>query len=136
MYELMADFWPTADQDPSSTPPMVEYARIWREVPKLVFSRTLESAEWNSIVVHDVVVEEIEALKAEEGGDLSLGGAESGRRVLRQGAGGRDLALRPSRRHREGKPMVGPDQHVDLRLLETRTFGNGVVLLHYAVDRG
>jgi len=29
-YELMAQFWPTADQDPSSTEPMVEFSRIWR----------------------------------------------------------------------------------------------------------
>src|SRR3954471_14387028 len=85
MFELMAEFWPTADQDPSSTPPMVEYSRIWREMPKLVFSRTLESAEWNSIVVHDVVPEEIEALKAEDGGDLSLGGAVLGAAFLGKG---------------------------------------------------
>ena len=37
-YELMAAFWPTADADPSSTGPMVEFARIWRDKPKFVFS--------------------------------------------------------------------------------------------------
>ena len=35
-YELMAAFWPTADTDPSSTKPMVEFARIWRDMPKIV----------------------------------------------------------------------------------------------------
>ena len=39
-YELMAGFWPTADTDPSSTGPMVEFARIWRDMPKIVYSRT------------------------------------------------------------------------------------------------
>ena len=43
-YELMAALWPTADTDPSSTGPMVEFARIWRDMPKIVFSRTLEQA--------------------------------------------------------------------------------------------
>jgi hypothetical protein len=38
-YELMAGFWPTADTDPSSTRPMVEFAGIWRDMPKIVFSR-------------------------------------------------------------------------------------------------
>jgi hypothetical protein len=55
MYELMARFWLTADQDPASTPPMVEFARIWREMPKLGFSRTLEHVAWNSTIVRDVV---------------------------------------------------------------------------------
>ena len=35
-YELMAEFWPTADQDPASSAPMVEFARIWRDMPKIV----------------------------------------------------------------------------------------------------
>ena len=36
-YELMAAFWPTADADPSSSGPVAEFARIWREVPKHVY---------------------------------------------------------------------------------------------------
>src|ERR1700716_3281103 len=36
-YELMAGFWPTADTDPLSTEPMVEFARICRALPKVVF---------------------------------------------------------------------------------------------------
>src|ERR671937_105530 len=62
-YELMAGFWPTADQDPSSTPPVVEFARIWRDMPKIVYSRTLERADWNTAVVRDVVPEEVQELK-------------------------------------------------------------------------
>jgi hypothetical protein len=38
------------DTDPSSTGPMVEYARIWRDMPKIAFSRTLERADWNTKV--------------------------------------------------------------------------------------
>ena len=47
-YELMADFWPTADQDPDAPAPVAEFARIWRDMPKVVFSRTLESWPWNA----------------------------------------------------------------------------------------
>src|SRR5438067_9321280 len=75
-YELMAEFWPTADQDLSSTPPMVEFARIWRDMPKVVYSRTLERADWNATIVRDVVAEEVMALKAQPGGDLVVGGAD------------------------------------------------------------
>jgi len=72
----MAGFWPTAASDPSSTAPMVEFAHIWREVPKIVYSRTLEGADWNTTIVRDVVAEEVLALKAQPGGDLALGGAD------------------------------------------------------------
>ena len=44
MYELMAGFWPTADADPASTPFVKEFAPIWRDMPKVVYSRTLTSA--------------------------------------------------------------------------------------------
>jgi hypothetical protein len=54
-YELMAEFWPTADQDPAATRTVVEFARIWRDMPKVVYSLTLERADWNATVVPDVV---------------------------------------------------------------------------------
>src|SRR5438067_776370 len=72
MYEMMAEFWPTADSDPASTPPMVEYAGIFREMPKIVYSKKLERADWNATVVHDVVPAEVHELKAQPGGDMSI----------------------------------------------------------------
>jgi len=131
-YELMAGFWPTADADPSSTGPMVEFARIWREMPKIVYSRTLERADWNTTVVREVDVEEVQALKAQPGGDLALGGADLAA-AFRQ----HDLIdeyrvyVHPVLIGR-GKPLFGAsDARTDLRLTETRAFGNGVVLLRY-----
>ena len=131
-HELMAGFWPTADRDPSSTGPMVEYARIWRDMPKIVYSRTLERADWNTTVVRDVVAEEVMQLKAQPGGDLALGGADLAAAFMRH-----DL-IDEYRLYvhpiviGQGKPMFQPsDTKIDLRLAETRTFGNGVVLLRY-----
>jgi dihydrofolate reductase len=46
MYELMVDYWPTAESDPSATPAMLEFARIWKDKPKVVFSRTLDRVDW------------------------------------------------------------------------------------------
>ncbi|MDQ1395038.1 MAG: hypothetical protein QOG64_297 [Acidimicrobiaceae bacterium] len=131
-YELMAEFWPTADADPASTPAMVEFARIWRDMPKIVYSTTLERADWNTVVVRDVVPEEVRALKAEPGGDLALGGADLAGTFMQH-----DLIdeyrvyVHPVLIGR-GKPMFpSSDAQVDLRLAETRSFGNGVVLLRY-----
>ena len=85
MYELMAGFWPTADTDPSSTAPVVEFARIWRDMPKIVYSRTLQHAEWNATLRREVDPDEIRALKQQPGGDMVLGGANLAATFARKG---------------------------------------------------
>jgi dihydrofolate reductase len=131
-YELMAAYWPTADADPASPEPVAEFARIWRDMPKIVYSRTLERADWNTAVVREVVPEEVTALKAQPGGDLVLGGADLGATFMRLGLIDEyRLYVHPVVIGR-GKPMFPPsDDRVRLRLTETRAFGNGVVLLRY-----
>ncbi|MFI9648666.1 dihydrofolate reductase family protein [Streptomyces sp. NPDC052040] len=131
-YELMADFWPTADADPHRSGPMVEYARIWRNMPKIVFSRTLHHADWHTTVVGEVVPEDIRALKEQDGGDLALGGAALAAEFLRH-----DLVdefrvyVHPILVGRGQRLFADSDELTGLRLLDSRRFGNGVVLLHY-----
>ncbi|MDX6297216.1 MAG: hypothetical protein QOI51_1073 [Nocardioidaceae bacterium] len=131
-YELMAAYWPTADQDPSSPASIVEFARIWRDKPKVVYSKTLERADWNTALVREVVPEEVAALKAEPGGDLALGGADVAAEFVRHGLVDEyRIYVHPVVIGR-GKALFPPsDAKLSLRLAETRTFGNGVVLLHY-----
>src|SRR5262249_22498036 len=62
-YELMASVWPTADQNPDSSPQEVEFAAIWRDMTKIVYSRTLQQAEWNTTIVREVDPDEVRALK-------------------------------------------------------------------------
>src|SRR5213082_1455153 len=47
-HELMADFWPTADEDPAAPPRVREFAGIWRDKPKFRFSKTVEDTRWNT----------------------------------------------------------------------------------------
>jgi dihydrofolate reductase len=131
-HELMVGFWPTADTDPSSTGPMVEFARIWRDMPKIVYSRTLERSDWNTTVVRDVVAEEVKELKAQAGGDLALGGADIAAAFMRHDLIDEyRLYVHPVVIGR-GKPLFpASDIKIELQLAETRTFGNGVVLLRY-----
>jgi dihydrofolate reductase len=131
-YELMAGFWPTADTDPSSTGLMVEFARIWRDMPKIVYSRTLERADWNTTIVRDVIVDEVLELKAQPGGDLVLGGADLAATFMRHDLVDEyRLYVHPVVIGR-GKPLFpASDTRINLQLAETRTFGNGVVLLRY-----
>jgi dihydrofolate reductase len=133
-YELMADFWPTADSDPQSPPAMVEFAGIWRATPKIVYSRTLQRADWNTTVVREVDPDEVRALKAQPGGDLALSGADLIATFLAHDLVDEyRLYVHPMRIGR-GKPLFPPSDTVTpLRLVESRTFGNGVVLLRYQV---
>ncbi|MFG2193671.1 dihydrofolate reductase family protein [Streptomyces sp. NPDC048639] len=131
-HELMAAYWPTADADPSASEAMVEFAGIWREMPKIVFSRTLETADWNTTIRREVVVEEIEELKAQPGGDLVVGGPDLAATFRRH-----DLIdeyriyIHPVVLGR-GRPLFREsDTQLDLRLAESHTFGNGVVMLRY-----
>ncbi|MHA5049137.1 dihydrofolate reductase family protein [Streptomyces sp. SD15] len=131
-YELMAGFWPTADKDPESTPEVVEFAGIWRNMPKVVFSRTLERAERHTTIVREVVPDEIRAIKEQPGGDLGLGGADLAAAFMRH-----DLVdefwvyVHPVLLGR-GKPLFPEaDAPTRLRLIEVRVFGNGVVQLRY-----
>jgi len=131
-HELMADYWPTADSDPSSPPTIVEFARIWRDMPKVVYSRTLERADWNTTIVREVVPAEVQALKAAPGGDLVLGGAGLAASFIRHDLIDEyRLYVHPVVIGR-GKPFFPSSAaRIHLQLTETRTFGNGVVLLHY-----
>lgn len=131
-YELMEKFWPTADQNPAATPTVVEFAQIWRNIPKVVYSRTLDRAGENATIVHEVVPADVLALKAQPGGDLVVGGADLGAEFARQDLIDEyRLYVHPVVIGR-GRPMLRPsDAKVSLRLLETHTFGNGVVLLRY-----
>jgi len=133
-YELMARSWPTADTDPSSTGPMIEFARIWRDMPKIVFSKTLQRADWNTTVVRDLVPEEIQKLKAQPGGDLALGGADLAAAFRRHDLIDEYRIYVHPIAIGQGKPLFQrSDARINLRLAETRTFTNGVVLLRYGV---
>ena len=130
-HELMLDFWPTADQDPSNPAPVREFAGIWRDKPKYVFSKTFDNTDWNTTILRDVVPEEIEKLKTQADGDLELGGADLAATFMR-------LDLIDEYRLYINPVVIGagtrlfpPDVKFSLRLSESRRFGNGVVLLRY-----
>jgi dihydrofolate reductase len=132
----MASHWPTADQDPAASAPVIEFAGIWRDMPKIVFSRTLEQAGWNTTIVREVVPEQIRELKAQPGGDLVIGGS-----ILAAAFLAHDLIdefrlyVQPVILGR-GRLLFRPgDPPVPLRLAESRPFGNGVVLLRYERPR-
>ncbi|MEV7137087.1 dihydrofolate reductase family protein [Streptomyces tauricus] len=131
-HELMAQYWPTADQDPDSSEVVREFAAIWRNMPKVVYSRTLDKADWNATVVREVAPDVIRALKEQPGGDLAVGGAELAAEFRRHDLIDEYLIYVHPVLLGHGRPLFrDTDALAHLRLVESRAFGNGVVLLHY-----
>jgi dihydrofolate reductase len=134
-YRMMADFWPTADQDPESSPSMVEFARIWRDKPKIVYSRTLDHADWNTTIVRDIVPDDVRSLKEQFEGDLVVGGPQIAAQLIPHDLIDEFHVNVMPVAIGAGTPMfpAGADA-LDLTLIDSRAFGNGVVLLRYARD--
>jgi dihydrofolate reductase len=131
-YELMEDYWPTADQDPAAEPAIVDFAQLWRDMPKIVYSRTLEHAGENAVVAREVDPAVIAELKAQPGGDLMLGGADLLQTFLPLGLIDElRIYVHPVLIGRGRRLFEPGDFDVALELVDTHTFGNGVVRLRY-----
>jgi dihydrofolate reductase len=131
-WELMAKVWPTADKDHAGDAQMLAFSAIWKKMPKYVYSRSLKQADWNSTVCNDVVPSQVLALKSQAGGDMTLGGAELAAEFLRLNLIDEFRIYVQPVVLGKGKALFAPmEDKLNLTLLETRTFGNGVVLLHY-----
>jgi len=132
LYQLMIDYWPTAETDPSATPAMLEFARIWKDKPKIVFSKTLERVGWNSRLVSDDAEAEVTRLKAQPGFEMDVGGPTTASTFMRLGLIDEYRLFVHPVILGAGTPFFPAlDDRVALKLLETRAFGSGVVYLRY-----
>ena len=132
LYENMAAFWPTAEEDPGASPVEIEYARIWKQMPKVVFSKSLTSVGWNSRLVQTDAAREVRALKAQPGGDMSVAGAELAGSLMQSGLVDEYRVYIHPVVIGSGRPMFPPMRDLlKLKFIETRTIGSGVVLLSY-----
>jgi dihydrofolate reductase len=134
LYETML-YWETADQDPSLDEDALEWAAIWKPLPKVVFSTTLSDVEGNTRLATGSLVEEIERLRAEPAdGAIAIGGAALAGEAAR-------LGLIDEYRPRVYPVLVGggipfypqSERRVDLELVESRTFGSQTVYFRYRV---
>src|SRR4051794_6348545 len=85
LWETMSSHWPTADEQPAVTPAQVEFAGRWRDMPKVVFSSTISTVDWNTRLVTGDPVIEISRLKADDGGPMQIGGATLAAAAMRAG---------------------------------------------------
>lgn len=134
MYEVMA-YWETADTNLSAPAYELEFARIWKKIPKIVFSRTLEHVQANARLVRDNIAAEIATLKAQPGKNMDLGGPNIASTFMQLGLIDEyRLFIQPVVLG-SGTPFFpASDKAIPLRLVETRTFGSGVVYLRYQLE--
>ncbi|MEV5147593.1 dihydrofolate reductase family protein [Streptomyces sp. NPDC052727] len=136
LYETML-YWETADQDPSLDDAMLEWAALWKPLPKVVFSTTLSAVQGNARLASGGLAEEIERLRAEPGeGDIAIGGATLAAEAATSGLVDEYRAVVYPVLVGGGIPFFPRrERRVDLELVETRTFSSKVVYLRYRVAR-
>jgi dihydrofolate reductase len=128
----MSTYWPTADEQPGVTPAQINFARRWRDMPKVVFSSTIRTVDWNARLVTSDAVPEITRLRAENGGPIDIGGATLAAAAMRAGLIDEYvLVTHPVLVGSGTSFFTALDNWVDLSLVETRTFPDGVVLTRY-----
>jgi dihydrofolate reductase len=132
LYEVML-YWETAEQtNPSAGETELEFARIWQNLPKIVFSRTLETVEGNATLASDGPAEEIAKLTQEPGQDVAVGGAGLAATLSRLGLIDEYRLFVSPVILGGGTPFFPThEDRIDLELVETRTFGSRVVYLRY-----
>ena len=132
-YKMMKSYWPTPDaikNDPGM-------ARVVNNSQKIVFSKTLQNVEdkpnWKNIrIFHELKPEEIIKLKKQEGEDFTILGSGT---IVQQFT---NLGLIDEYQLvvvpvilGAGKALFKDVKKMNLKLLEAKTFKNGIVLLKY-----
>ncbi|MEV0454989.1 dihydrofolate reductase family protein [Catellatospora methionotrophica] len=135
-YEAMEEFWPRAHEDASLPDYLREYGEIWTAKPKVLVSRTRDSAGHNTRVIGgDDAIAQLAAVRANTDGIVSVGGAALATQLLRAGLLDELLLWTHPAILGFGRPLFDDyDLPIDLELTEQRSFAQGVTMHRYAVQ--
>ena len=129
-YELMASYWPT----PSATTDDPIVADKMNNLPKIVFSKTLKKTEWkNTRLVKENIAEEITKLKHQPGKNLAMfGSSDLALSLIQMGLIDEYRIIVNPVVLGNGKSLFkGINEKLNLKLLKTKTFSSGNVMLYY-----
>ncbi|MEU7985922.1 dihydrofolate reductase family protein [Streptosporangium canum] len=131
VWDMMSGYWPRAEQH-STHEHDLAFAPIWRAASKVVVSRTLEKAEWNTRVIGENVVGELTALKESGATLLLFGGSALAAHLTEHGVIDEYQIFVHPVILGGGKPVFQEQSHrAGLELVESRTFDSQVVLLRH-----
>jgi dihydrofolate reductase len=132
-YQLMESYWPSVVKNPTGNKPMDEFAVLIGNISKIVYSRTLQHVDWkNTTLKKEVIQEEILELKQQTSKNIVVG--SPGLIVALTQLDLIDeyqLGVQPTVLG-SGLPLFkNIRDRIDLKLLKTKTFGCGAVMLYY-----
>ena len=132
-YQLMESYWPSVVKNPTGNKPMDEFAVLIDNISKIVYSRTLQYVDWkNTTLKKEVIQEEILELKQQTSKNIVVG--SPGLIVALTHLDLIDeyqLGVQPTVLG-SGLPLCkNIRDRIDLKLLKTKTFGCGAVMLYY-----
>lgn len=125
------DFWLTAGQVPDLKEYEYEYARLWQDTKRMVFSKTLDMVKGNAELRREVDPDEIGELKNQPGNNMAVGGANLASTFIKHGLVDEFRVYIHPVTVGGGKPMFPLRQKLDLKFVESKTFPDGVVMLKY-----
>ena len=134
-YQVMASYWPT--EFAIKGDPIV--AGLMNSLSKIVFSKTLDEAGWNNTkLVKENIAEEVLKLKQQPGKDIAIfGSSDLAVTLAEQGLIDEyRIIVNPVFLGHGTSLLKGIHEKLNLRLLKSRTFKSGNVLLYYVPDKG
>ncbi len=133
MYETMR-VWEDDDWLTDEPPVVRDYAQVWRDTDKVVYSSTLETVTTaRTRIERQLDPEAVRQLKKASDADLSIGGAAIAAEAFRHGLVDECVLLMSPVIVGGGKPALPRGVRLDLTLLDHRRFGNGVIYVRHGV---
>lgn len=137
-YEMMESYWSTAADKPNATKHDIEHSKWYKNVHKVVLSKTLNGAGLNNTtVISDNLTERINEIKQKPGAEILVFGSPRATHALIQQnlIDGYWLFVNPVILG-HGIPLFRQiEEKINLKLLHTHQFACGVTELNYIVDR-
>ena len=134
-YQLMVPYWPDVAKDPSATKSDKEFARAFESKNKIVFSRSLDSAEdKNTRIVRRKLQDEILKLKQEQGKDILTAGVDIPSQLIELGLVDEYRFVVQPIIAGEGRRLLDAvrlPERLRLKLVESKPFKSGCVALRY-----
>jgi dihydrofolate reductase len=129
-YEGMAAYWPTADEEGTTT----EYMN---SISKIAVSRTMREAAWNNTRVVSEPVSELKSLKEQDGKTIFIfGSAELVASLMKEGLVDEyRLCIAPVLLGKGNPLFKSADQLTELKLISSETAANGAVILRYDIKK-
>ncbi|HVK59910.1 MAG TPA: dihydrofolate reductase family protein [Bdellovibrionales bacterium] len=137
-YQMMESYWPYAHENPAASKKDLDFADKFNAIPKIVFSSTLEKAEWNNtVLVKSDAIEYVAKLKKTDGKNLFVGGIKLAGSLMSHGLVDEYwLVVHPvlAGKGRRFFDSENATEKLKLRLVESKVLKSGAVALHYVSD--